>query len=55
MSVLMVISIVLLVLVNKIPSMLSSIVGGGAGGQATLAVATPVPVAAVVIAALAPV
>jgi P-type conjugative transfer protein TrbL len=36
MGVLMVVSIILLVLVNKIPPMLSSIVGGGAGGIGNL-------------------
>ncbi len=46
MSVLMVISIVLLVLVDKIPPMLSSIVGGGAGGIGNLGAGTAIAAAA---------
>jgi len=46
MSVLMVISIVLLVLVNKIPPMLSSIVGGGAGGIGNLGAGAAIATAA---------
>lgn len=46
MSVLMVISIVLLVLVNKIPPMLSAIVGGGAGGIGNLGAGAAVATAA---------
>lgn len=46
MSVLMVISIVLLVLVDKIPPMLSGIVGGGAGGIGNLGAGTAIAAAA---------
>ena len=46
MGVLMVISIVLLVLVNKIPPMLSAIVGGGAGGIGNLGAGAAVATAA---------
>ena len=46
MGVLMVVSIVLLVLVNKIPPMLSAIVGGGAGGIGNLGAGAAVATAA---------
>jgi len=46
MSVLMVISIVLLVLVNKIPPMLAAIVGGGAGGIGNLGAGAAIGAAA---------
>ncbi|WP_074775825.1 P-type conjugative transfer protein TrbL [Nitrosospira multiformis] len=46
MSVMMVISVVLLVLVDKIPPMLSSIVGGGAGGIGNLGAGTAIAAAA---------
>ncbi|MBA4143559.1 MAG: P-type conjugative transfer protein TrbL [Nitrosospira sp.] len=46
MSVLMVVSVVLLVLVNKIPPMLSAIVGGGAGGIGNLGAGAAIGAAA---------
>jgi P-type conjugative transfer protein TrbL len=46
MGVLMVVSIILLVLVDKIPPMLSSIVGGGAGGIGNLGAGTAIAAAA---------
>jgi type IV secretion system protein TrbL len=46
MSVLMVISIILLVLVNKIPPMLSGIIGGGAGGIGNLGAGAAIGAAA---------
>ena len=46
MGVMMVVSIILLVLVDKIPPMLSSIVGGGAGGIGNLGAGTAIAAAA---------
>jgi P-type conjugative transfer protein TrbL len=46
MGVMMVVSIILLVLVDKIPPMLSSIVGGGAGGIGNLGAGTAIATAA---------
>lgn len=46
MGVMMVVSIILLVLVNKIPPMLSSIVGGGTGGVGNLGAGTAMAAAA---------
>lgn len=48
MGVLMVVSVVLLTLVNKIPPMLSAIVGGGAGAIGNLGAGTAVAAAATV-------